>query len=98
MPDEYSNRLSYGGDYNVQIGGSTGIRTQGAVTPGSFQDCCNKPDSATLPKTSLDTIPRGSHRTAKALAVIHWELSKSRMELEISMLTPSTEDEATLHY
>ena len=30
-------------------GGGAGIRTQGAVTPASFQDWCNKPDSATPP-------------------------------------------------
>jgi hypothetical protein len=31
------------------IGGSGEIRTHGPFRAGSFQDCCNKPDSATLP-------------------------------------------------
>ena len=32
-----------------ELGGSGEIRTHGAFTLDSFQDCCNKPDSATLP-------------------------------------------------
>ncbi len=31
------------------FGGSGEIRTHGAFLLDSFQDCCNKPDSATLP-------------------------------------------------
>jgi hypothetical protein len=31
-------------------GGSGEIRTHGAFRHDSFQDCCNKPDSATLPQ------------------------------------------------
>ena len=31
------------------IGGSGEIRTHGAFRHDSFQDCCHKPDSATLP-------------------------------------------------
>ena len=31
------------------IGGSGEIRTHGQFLVDSFQDCCNKPDSATLP-------------------------------------------------
>ena len=31
------------------IGGSGEIRTHGPFRADSFQDCCNKPDSATLP-------------------------------------------------
>ena len=31
------------------IGGSGEIRTHGALRHDSFQDCCNKPDSATFP-------------------------------------------------
>ena len=33
----------------VLSGGSGEIRTHGAFLLDSFQDCCNKPDSATLP-------------------------------------------------
>jgi hypothetical protein len=31
------------------IGGNGEIRTHGAFRHDSFQDCCNKPDSATFP-------------------------------------------------
>ena len=37
------------------IGGSGEIRTHGQFLVDSFQDCCNKPDSATLP--NLVEIP-----------------------------------------
>ena len=35
--------------YVIYYGGSGEIRTHGAFRHDSFQDCCNKPDSATLP-------------------------------------------------
>ena len=36
-------------NYPGIFGGSGEIRTHGTFLFGSFQDCCNKPDSATLP-------------------------------------------------
>ena len=37
----------------MYLGGSGEIRTHGAFRHDSFQDCCNKPDSATLPFEKL---------------------------------------------
>ena len=34
----------------LQFGGNGEIRTHGPFLIDSFQDCCNKPDSATFPK------------------------------------------------
>lgn len=39
----------FGHQPKLSTGGSDWIRTNGAVTPGTFQECCNKPDSTTLP-------------------------------------------------
>ena len=37
----------------AEFGGSGEIRTHGPFLIDSFQDCCNKPDSATLPKLTI---------------------------------------------
>ena len=42
----------------THIGGSGEIRTHGPFRAGSFQDCCNKPDSATLPKFGTPCLIR----------------------------------------
>ena len=42
------------------IGGSGEIRTHGPFRADSFQDCCNKPDSATLPNFGGDYWDRTS--------------------------------------
>ena len=62
------------GDCNAAItlgihsfGGSGEIRTHGAFRHDSFQDCCNKPDSATLPLFGAPTETR-----TRTLA--HWLL------------------------
>ena len=36
-----------------EYGGNGEIRTHGPFRIDSFQDCCNKPDSATLPKSTI---------------------------------------------
>jgi hypothetical protein len=44
------SRLCSTTELNRRIGGSGEIRTHGALRHDSFQDCCLKPGSATLPK------------------------------------------------
>ena len=50
---------------NNYIGGSGEIRTHGPFRAGSFQDCCNKPDSATLP----ELVPRTGFEPATELSL-----------------------------
>ena len=55
-------------------GGNGEIRTHGALTLGSFQDCCNKPDSATFPNlveiTGIEpVVPEGGGFTVHCITI-----------------------------
>ena len=62
--DSYTQRLGLtyrlGSNQQNKFGGSGEIRTHGAFRHDSFQDCCNKPDSATLPYLGGDYWDRTS--------------------------------------
>jgi hypothetical protein len=56
------------------IGGSGEIRTHGPFRADSFQDCCNKPDSATLPNlveiTGIEpVVPEGGGFTVHCITI-----------------------------
>ena len=57
------------------IGGSGEIRTHGPLRVDSFQDCCNKPDSATLPYYLVEitgiepVVPEGGGFTVHCITI-----------------------------
>jgi len=56
------------------IGGNGEIRTHGAFLLDSFQDCCNKPDSATFPNLVETTgiepvVPLGAGFTVQCITI-----------------------------